>query len=129
MPTLVVRNADGSTGGADPRRIGRAALEAAGFAAAPLLKVIRAKCLDCSYHQPAEIARCTAIGCALWPYRMGKNVFTNRKGRDGLAGKSSAVLRNSDGSPLPDGEHPPAHPLKKPTAGLDDSGSQGLSHE
>src|SRR5215204_7375351 len=76
----IVRNADGSTEGADPRRIGRDRLEAAGHPGGPLLKVIRAKCLDCSYGQHSEVARCTAIGCALWPYRMGTNPFTGRKG-------------------------------------------------
>jgi len=30
-------------------------------------------------NQFAEIRRCTSIGCALWPYRLGKNPFTSRK--------------------------------------------------
>ena len=42
--------------------------------------MIREKCLDCSYYQPIEIARCTAVACSLWPYRMGTNPFSNRKG-------------------------------------------------
>jgi hypothetical protein len=46
-----------------------------------LLKIIRAKCLDCCCYQPAEVAKCTAAGCALWPYRMGANPFAKRRGR------------------------------------------------
>jgi hypothetical protein len=42
---------------------------------APLLRVIRAKCLDCSAGVESEIRKCTAIGCALWPYRMATNPF------------------------------------------------------
>jgi hypothetical protein len=42
---------------------------------APLLRVIRAKCLDCSAGVEIEIQKCTAIGCALWPYRMASNPF------------------------------------------------------
>jgi hypothetical protein len=43
-------------------------------------RVVRAKCLDCCCYQEAEIRKCTALACALWPYRMGTNPFTNRKG-------------------------------------------------
>jgi hypothetical protein len=37
--------------------------------------VIRAKCLDCCCGQVIEVTRCTATGCALWPFRMAKNPF------------------------------------------------------
>jgi len=46
----------------------------------PLLSVIRAKCLDCCVHQISEVRRCQAFDCDLWPYRMGNNPFTERKG-------------------------------------------------
>jgi len=46
----------------------------------PLLKAIRAKCLDCCIFQPKEIRLCTSTGCDLWPYRMGKNPFSSRGG-------------------------------------------------
>lgn len=47
-----------------------------------LLKVIRAKCLDCCGDQPSEIRLCQASDCSLWPYRMGKNPFHKRKMTD-----------------------------------------------
>ena len=37
--------------------------------------MIRTKCLDCSAGVESEIRKCTAIGCALWPYRMATNPF------------------------------------------------------
>ena len=36
------------------------------------MKAIRAKCLDCTCHQPKEIRECSITTCPLWPYRMGK---------------------------------------------------------
>jgi hypothetical protein len=42
------------------------------------IKAIRAKCLDCSGSNDAEVRKCTATGCALWPFRMGVNPFHGR---------------------------------------------------
>ena len=39
------------------------------------LKAIREKCLDCSGNNQAEIKRCEIEGCALHPFRMGKNPY------------------------------------------------------
>ena len=44
----------------------------------PLLKVIRAKCLDCCCGDRVEVKHCAVIHCDLHPYRMGKNPFSNR---------------------------------------------------
>ncbi|GLQ25136.1 hypothetical protein GCM10007853_30100 [Algimonas ampicilliniresistens] len=50
------------------------------------IKAIRAKCLDCCGGVISEVRKCTALGCALWPLRMGKNVYharaTRSKGGD-----------------------------------------------
>lgn len=35
------------------------------------IKAIRAKCLDCTCGQQAEVRRCKSESCFLWPYRMG----------------------------------------------------------
>lgn len=35
------------------------------------LKAIRAKCIDCCAGSVAEVAKCEATGCSLWPYRNG----------------------------------------------------------
>jgi hypothetical protein len=42
------------------------------------IKAIRAKCLDCSGGNDAEVRKCVATGCALWPFRMGVNPFYGR---------------------------------------------------
>ncbi len=45
------------------------------------IKAIRAKCLECSNHQPKEVRYCSITDCPLYPYRFGKN--PNRKGIGG----------------------------------------------
>jgi hypothetical protein len=56
--------------GRDPRRMTRAELELLGHGKKPLLRAIRARCLDCCADQPNEVRLCTAVTCPLWPYRM-----------------------------------------------------------
>ena len=46
-------------------------------------KAIRAKCIDCCGDQISEVRKCTAMGCPLWPYRMGKSPFDARAKRVG----------------------------------------------
>jgi hypothetical protein len=61
--------------GRNPRSVKAQEWVAAGISRSPLLKVIRAKCLDCCCYVESEVRKCTATGCALWPYRMRKNPF------------------------------------------------------
>ena len=42
------------------------------------LRAIRAKCLECSCNNSAEVRECVIPDCALYAFRMGKN--PNRKG-------------------------------------------------
>src|SRR5262245_27475621 len=77
----------------------------------PLLKVIRAKCLNCCCDQPAEVRRCAITGCPLWPYRMGRNPFAkprglSRPGPKGSQKNSAQIARNFGGSaPCSGDEH------------------------
>mgnify|MGYP003638904376 FL=1 len=41
----------------------------------PLLKVIRAKCIDCCCGDRTEVKHCPVTDCDLHPYRLGKNPF------------------------------------------------------
>lgn len=43
------------------------------------LKAIREKCLDCCMGQTSEVKYCTAEDCPLWPFRMGKNPFRQKR--------------------------------------------------
>jgi hypothetical protein len=36
------------------------------------VKAIRAKCIDCTGHQPKEVRECPVYYCPCWPYRMGR---------------------------------------------------------
>jgi hypothetical protein len=51
----------------------KAELQAMGFEPTPVLKAIRAKCLDCSGGVPSEVRDCLVKNCALYPFRMGSN--------------------------------------------------------
>ena len=48
------------------------------FRAQNPLKAIRAKCLDCCCGNAAEVRKCVAVDCALWPFRMGTNPFRKK---------------------------------------------------
>jgi hypothetical protein len=41
-------------------------------------KAIREKCLDCCCENAAEVRKCVAVDCALWPLRLGSNPFRKR---------------------------------------------------
>ncbi|HYN38966.1 MAG TPA: hypothetical protein VES39_06925 [Rhodospirillales bacterium] len=56
--------------GRDPREMARAELELLGHGKKPLLRAIRARCLDCCAGQPNEARLCTSVHCPLWAYRM-----------------------------------------------------------
>lgn len=43
------------------------------------IKAIRAKCLDCCCDQSNEVKLCPAEDCPLWPFRMGKNPFRQKR--------------------------------------------------
>jgi len=57
-----------------------ASLETLGHRRENPIQVMRRFCRDCMGQQLAEVRRCSSVGCDLWPYRMGTNPFTNRKG-------------------------------------------------
>lgn len=39
------------------------------------IKAIRAKCLDCCCGSSSEVELCTCTGCALYPFRRGRNPY------------------------------------------------------
>jgi hypothetical protein len=49
------------------------------FSAQNPLGAIREKCVDCCCGNAAEVRKCVAVDCALWPYRMGTNPFRKRR--------------------------------------------------
>ena len=75
---FIQRNPDGSTEGNEPRKLPRELLETI-HGKLPLLQVIRARCLYCCCYQPSEVRKYTAVDCVSWPYRMGRNPFSDRK--------------------------------------------------
>jgi hypothetical protein len=51
-----------------------AALEAGHHRQSPL-RAIREKCIDCSGGSVAEVRRCEAVACPLWPFRAGRHLW------------------------------------------------------
>jgi hypothetical protein len=117
---LIVRKPDGSTEGRDPSELPKELMLLA-YTPAPLLKIIRDKCLDCCCYQPSEIRKCSSVGCALWPYRIGRNPFSNRKGNPASLAKSRPDARNLP--VLPEGglDIAPRHCPEKPSPGAGNS--------
>jgi hypothetical protein len=68
--------------GLDPREMTSAELSRAGHPKITAMKAIRRKCLDCCCQQTAEVRKCTAVDCPLWPLRMG-TIPWRRKGKGG----------------------------------------------
>jgi hypothetical protein len=74
-------------------------LQAMGFEPVPILKSVRAKCLDCSGGSHAEIVDCLVKNCALYPFRMGKNPWraqaseAQREARRRTGQRAAARLR------------------------------------
>jgi len=74
-------------------------LQVLGIKPTPVLKAIRAKCLDCSGGSHAEVADCLVKSCALYPFRMGKNPWraqaseAQREARRRTGQKAAARLR------------------------------------
>ncbi|MBX2806150.1 MAG: hypothetical protein KTR19_09275 [Hyphomicrobiales bacterium] len=88
----IVRLPSGGTEGLDPREMSRSLLEEIGHSQMPLLRVIRAKCLDCS-HTASEVRRCSAVDYSLWPYRMGTNPFRAERSDAQKAAAAEAARR------------------------------------
>ena len=70
-------------------------LAALGHEPMPVLAAIRAKCLDCSCGNRAEVADCLVRACPLWPFRMGKNPWRSEvsAARREAARRSAARLK------------------------------------
>jgi hypothetical protein len=81
--------------GRDPRKMTEAELKALGHEGMPLLKVIRAKCLDCANGSEAEVRRCGIVDCPLWCYRMNKNPFRGRDLTDEQRAAAGERLKNA----------------------------------
>lgn len=64
----------GSLIGRDPRQIPLAEIRRLEHPESPI-KAIRSKCLDCVGENAAEVRKCVAVNCALWPFRMAVNPF------------------------------------------------------
>ena len=81
--------------GRDPREMSVAELNWFGHYKKPILQAIRDRCLDCCVFQPSEVRKCVSVKCASWPYRMGTDPFSGRKGNAAALMKARATASAS----------------------------------
>ena len=65
------------------------------------VKVIRAYCLECCLNSAHEVALCTAAGCPLHPFRMGKNPYRKERSAAQLAAARLSLEKARSASVLP----------------------------
>lgn len=53
-------------------------LDGLGHVRMPVLKAVRAKCLDCSGSSAAEAKACPVTSCPLFPFRLGSDPWRKR---------------------------------------------------
>ena len=75
--------------GRDPRAITAGEWTASGLPRIVGLRAIRAKCLNCAGNA-AEVRKCVAISCPLWPLRMGKLPKGLRVGKSASADQEAS---------------------------------------
>jgi len=79
MTAFEIDATDGHKVGRDPRTMTQDEIKACGHEPMPVLAALRAKCLDCVGESPAEVRRCVSVTCALWPFRMNKNPWREKR--------------------------------------------------
>jgi hypothetical protein len=107
---------DGHRIGRDPRQMTPDELRAIGHERQPVLKMLRADCLDCCGGSVDEVRKCVAVGCPKWPLRMGSNPWrqaaspAQREHARTLRAKRPRNAPEAQSLSLPDTEADPAVP-------------------
>lgn len=60
----------------------------------PPIKAIRLKCLDCCCGQRIEVNLCPCEDCPLWPFRFGKNPYSNKTFSDEQKAAMAERMKN-----------------------------------
>jgi hypothetical protein len=69
----------------DPRTLTVEQFNAVGHVKQPLLRVIRANCIECCSGNEADVRWCGLVWYPFWPYRMGANPFAAPRSEARLA--------------------------------------------
>lgn len=77
--------------GRDPRTISEAEWASVAGDVLVGMKAIRAKCIDCSGGNHAEVRKCVSVSCPLWPLRMGSQPKGLRAARKDAAEEADAA--------------------------------------
>lgn len=88
-------NDQGELIGRDPRGLTPSNFADAGVPLMPVMKAIRANCIDCCGGQAGEVRKCVFVACPMWPMRMGVLPRALR----------AAINGRGEGAPDGGGEH------------------------
>ena len=85
---------DGFDAGRDPRSMSPDELKQLGHARVSPLRALRLHCLDCCNESAQEVRLCTAVDCASWPFRLGKNPWLSPLSAVARAQRADLMRRN-----------------------------------
>jgi hypothetical protein len=109
--------------GRDPRRMTQDELSEAGHEPMSPLQALRTRCLDCCGYQEKEVARCRAVDCPAWPFRMGTNPWRKPPGEARREAARQVMTKLNAGRRKREGAEPPASPPERGIAPLLAAGS------
>jgi hypothetical protein len=101
---------EGHPVGRDPRQMKPTELKKVGQFPKPLRAVIRERCVDCCGGQLGEVRKCVAVGCALWPYRMGTDPWGPSAAQQRQRAAALEVAAAQKNRPEPGGFFPETGP-------------------
>ena len=110
--------------GRDPRQMTPDELKAMGHEPMSPLQAIRARCLDCCRHQEKEVARCPAVDCPSWPFRMGTDPWRKPASEARREAARRTITKLNDRRQKRKGAGPPASPPESGIAPLLAEGSE-----
>ena len=90
---------DGDDVGRDPRAMSADELTQLGHSRVSPLRALRLKCLDCCNESSQEVRLCTAVDCASWPFRMGKNPWRRKLDPQERAALQARLVPNGTSEP------------------------------
>jgi hypothetical protein len=109
--------------GRDPREMTADELREAGHEPMSPLQAHRARCLDCCAQQANEVARCSAVRCPAWPFRLGTDPWRKPASQARREAARRSMERINAGRRKRDGPETSASPPEHGTAPLLAEGS------
>ncbi len=92
-PGLIPDPQTGYLIGEHPDAVSESDLIVLGHSRSAPMQAMRRKCRDCCGGSVAEVRKCTACTCPLWPFRFGKRPAARRRSELGSAARAARKPR------------------------------------